>query len=168
MRFRFRLGPFTFGRSGTRLSLWRGGSGLSIPSLGKGRSFGKIGIGPFSWFFGGTSANPDAARSAAGELEKEQGALSSYEDAAFEALRADGELLNRLRRYGVPWRGVQERLKEELPDHLPDRNTIAYGLVPRAMDAVVGRQGIAWKTEKRPSKKGDGHTTWIVRINIGA
>lgn len=54
MGFRFRLGPFTFGRSGTRLSLGGGGAGVSVPLSGKGRSFGKIGLGPFSWYFDGS------------------------------------------------------------------------------------------------------------------
>jgi len=54
MSFRFRLGPFTFGRPGTRLSLWRHGSGFSVPLSGKSRSFGRIGFGPFSWYFSGS------------------------------------------------------------------------------------------------------------------
>lgn len=52
MSLRFRLGPFTFGSSGTRLSLWRRGSGISIPLSGKSRSYGKVGFGPFSWWLG--------------------------------------------------------------------------------------------------------------------
>jgi hypothetical protein len=54
MSFRFRLGPFTFGRTGTRLSLWRRRGGVSIPLSGEGRSFGKLGFGPFSWYFSGS------------------------------------------------------------------------------------------------------------------
>lgn len=54
MSFRFRLGPFTFGRTGIRLSVWRRGSGVSIPLSGKGRPFGKIGFGPVSWYLGET------------------------------------------------------------------------------------------------------------------
>jgi hypothetical protein len=50
MGFRFRLGPFTFGRTGTRLNLWRRGTGVSIPLSGKGRSFGKISAGPIVWY----------------------------------------------------------------------------------------------------------------------
>jgi hypothetical protein len=54
MRVRFRLGPFTFGKSGTRLSLWRGGTGFSIPLFNqKATSFGKIRFGIFSFFLGG-------------------------------------------------------------------------------------------------------------------
>src|SRR5262249_1276202 len=65
-----------------------------------------------------------------GEVEEEQDVLGSYEEAAIEAFRSDGQFLDKLRRYGVPWRGVQERLKELLPDVLSDRDKIAYGLVP--------------------------------------
>ena len=168
MSFRFRLGSFTFGRTGTRLSLWRRKVGLSIPLSGKGRSFGKIGFGRFSWFFTGSPAAPPAARGGEAELENEQHMLGSYEGEAIKAFRSDRQFLEKLRRYGVPWRGVQERLKEELPDLLSDRDKIAYGLVPEAMDAVFGQQETAWKTERRPSKSGSGYTTWIVIIEPGA
>jgi hypothetical protein len=58
MRIRFRLGPFTFGKSGTRLSLWRGGTGISIPLFNrKAKSFGKFRLGIFSFYFGGKSRN---------------------------------------------------------------------------------------------------------------
>jgi hypothetical protein len=82
--------------------------------------------------------------------------------AAIEGFRCDLKFLDRLRRYGAPWRGVQERLKEEVPDNLSDRDDVAYSLVPKAMDAAFGPQEIGWTTEKRPSKSGNGHTTWIV------
>ncbi len=135
---------------------------------GKGRSFGKLGLGPFRWFFGGSRAAPPAALGGKAEVEKKEPMLGSYEGEAIKAFRADQQFLKKLRRYGVPWRGVQERLKEELPDLLSDRDKIAYGLVPMAMDAVFGKQEMAWKTERRPSKSGSGYTTWIVIIETGA
>jgi hypothetical protein len=101
-------------------------------------------------------------------VEGEQDMLGSYEDTAIKAFRSDGKFLEKLRRYGVPWRGVQERLKEELPDLLSDRDKIAYGLVPKAMAAVFGQQETAWKTQRQPSKGGSGYTTWIVIIETGA
>jgi hypothetical protein len=56
MRTRIRLGPFTFGRSGARLSPWSGGTGFSIPLFNRNaRSFGKIKLGIFSFYFGGKS-----------------------------------------------------------------------------------------------------------------
>jgi hypothetical protein len=60
MSIRFRLGPFTFGRTGTRLSLWNRGTGISIPVSGKGRSFGKVALGPVSLYSGGGGARKRA------------------------------------------------------------------------------------------------------------
>ncbi len=167
MRFRFRIGPFTFGRTGTRLSLWSRNAGVSIPLTGKGRTFGKIGVGPVRGYFGGSPK-----RSAAKEHEKAIQAgrplsIGSDEAAAIEAFGSDLQLKTRLRNHGVPWRGVQERLKQELPGRGSDRDDVAYQLTPKAMDAVFGPQGAAWKTEKRPSKSGRGFTTWIVIIGVG-
>lgn len=155
MGFRFRLGPFTFGRSVPRLSLWGVGMGLSVPLSGKGRAFGKVGVGPISW----TGALGDG-RSAKAEPEPPV-PLTEVEAAAIEALRADHQFLERLQNNGLPWRGVQERLKEEIPGHLADPDGIAYSLVPKAMTLVFGLQGSAWITVKRPSKSGAGTTTWI-------
>lgn len=158
MSFRFRLGPFTFGRTGTRLSLWRG-SGISVPLSGKGRTFGKIGLGPFSWFF----SRPPSGRSAppAAQLEND-GRFDPFEATAINALRSDQQFVQRLRSSGMPWRGVQERIKDELPIAQSERDHIAYSLVPRVMNAVFGQQESGWKTEKRPLMNGSGQTTWIV------
>lgn len=160
MGFRFRLGPFTFGRSGTRLSLWLGGIGFSTPLSGKGHTFGKVAIGPLNWYSQSgksRSSKPTEASAAVNPY-----AFTAEEVAAIEAFRTDKRFLKRLQRNGMPWRGVQERLKEELPRHLAAVDRIAYGLVPKAMSAVFGEQGVAWGTEKRPSKGGTGLTTWIV------
>lgn len=168
MRFRFRIGPFTFGRGGTRLSLWSGGTGVSIPLSKKGRTFGKISIGPVSGYFGDSSTKPIEKQSSQADVDKEQQNISSDEEAAIEAFSSDQELLHKLLNFGVPWRGIQERLKEELPESLLNRDDIAYRLVPKAMDAVFGPQSTVWKTEKRPSKNGKGFTTWIVIMDTGA
>lgn len=55
MRVRFRIGPFTFGKSGVRLSIWNGGTGFSVPLFNrrKNRSFSKLKFGLFSFYFGG-------------------------------------------------------------------------------------------------------------------
>jgi hypothetical protein len=158
MGFRFRLGPFTFGRSGTRLSLWGGGMGVSVPLSGKGRAFGKVGIGPVSW-----TGTLDGGRNSKA-ADQPPRALTDVEAAAVEALRSDQDFLERLQRNGLPWRGVQERLKDALPANLPDRDAVAYALVPTAMNAIIGPQGTAWTTVKRPAKTGSGSTTWIVLI----
>ncbi len=96
------------------------------------------------------------------EHDTETDALGSYEEAAIEAFKVDQAFIDRLRNLGMPWRGVLERLKQDLPDFMSDRERIAYGLVPKAMTAVFGKQDVAWGTEKRISKSGAGHTTWVV------
>jgi hypothetical protein len=160
MGFRFRLGPFTFGRTGTRLSLWLGGIGFSTPLSGKGRTFGKVGIGPLSWY--GQSGKAPSALPTEETPAVEANPFTDYQAAAIDAFRADQRFLVRLAQKGMPWRGVQERLKEELPSHLADLDNTAYGLVPKAMNIAFGQQEVAWGTEKRPSKSGTGLTTWIV------
>ncbi len=94
------------------------------------------------------------------EPDEEQDALGTYEDAAIEVFKSDAKFLERVRR-GIPWKGVVERLKEELPDVMSDQDKVAYDLVPTALNAVFGKEG--WKTEKRPSKSKPGYfTTWVV------
>jgi hypothetical protein len=52
MGFRFRLGPFTFGTSGVRLSIWSRGTGVSIPltNTNKAKSFGKVSFGNVGYY----------------------------------------------------------------------------------------------------------------------
>ncbi|MCD6495415.1 DUF87 domain-containing protein [Candidatus Bipolaricaulota bacterium] len=98
------------------------------------------------------------------EPDEKQDALGTYEDATIEQFKADAEFLDRMRKFGVPWRGVQEQLKNALPDVLSDRDQIAYRLVPKAMTAVFGEQDTGWKTEKKPAKSVSSFTTWVVVI----
>ena len=58
MGFRFRIGPFTIGPSGLRLSWWKRLFGFSIPLMrpekGKGgSSFGVLRFWSFRWWFSG-------------------------------------------------------------------------------------------------------------------
>jgi hypothetical protein len=157
MKLRFRLGPFTFGKSGTRLSLWKGGTGVSIPLSTKGgKSFSKFKIGPVSAYFNGLFG--------IGSKKQQEQSINSNEELAIKALSTDEQLIDKLQNNGVPWRGIQECLKEALPESLENRNDIAFKLVPKAMNIVFGNQNTVWKTEKRPSKDGKGETTWIVLI----
>lgn len=154
MSFRFRLGPFTFGRTGVRLSLWGRGGGMSIPLSGGGRTFGKIGFGPLRWFFSGSVRYKSQKPSI----------LAHHETTVIDSFQSDREFLEKILRFDMPWRGIQEKLKEYLPNFISDQDGIAYGLVPKALDTAFGMQGTAWKTEKRPSKSGTGFTTWVVII----
>ncbi len=94
--------------------------------------------------------------------DEKQDALAAYEDAAIEAFSEKFDFQERIRNFGVPYRAVLEVLKEDLPDLLSDMDRVAYQLVPRAMTAVYGEQGVGWVTERREAKSGSGHTTWII------
>lgn len=78
MSLRFRIGPFTFGKSGTRLSVWSGGSGFSMPisNRKKNRSYGKLNFGIFSYFF---SSKPQDKSIAKPKFEN-----STYDNTNFE------------------------------------------------------------------------------------
>ena len=164
MRFRFRLGPFTFGKSGARFSLWKGGSGVSIPlsKKNKGGMFGKVKVGLVMALFGSPFGKISARKNRQEKMQRLTDGFSPEEKLAIEALSNDKKLMYELQKNGVPWRGIQEALKDELPEDLSDRSNIAYKLVSKAMNVIFGKQNVAWNTEKRPSKSGKGETTWIV------
>ena len=140
---------------------------------GKGRTFGKIKLGPFSYFFNKRNKKSNKRSKGIGEDSRKNKVLDKpqecvfFETAAIDSLRSNTELIHKIRQNGIPWRGVQERLKIEVPEDISNRDDVAYGLVPKAMNAIFGRQETGWKTEKRPSKSGDGYTTWIVIIEDG-
>lgn len=109
-------------------------------------------------------AEPTALPHKEEETGEVQDTLATYEASTLGAFEKDEDLLRRLRTTGVPWRGVQESLKGHLPDLLSDRDEMAYSLVPKAMKALFGEQGVGWKTEKRPARSGLQDTTWVVVI----
>jgi hypothetical protein len=53
---------------------------------------------------------------------------------------------------GIPWGVVIGMLKEALPSTLTDRDSIAYNLVPTAMNTILGQKDKAWTTERRGPK----------------
>ena len=165
MAFRFRIGPFTFGRTGPRLSIWRKNSGVSIPLSGKNkRTFDNLSFGPFRYFFNSKGNKHKTNTSISKEPHKILPNYEDYEKLAIDRLSLDSGFINSLKSRGKPWRGVQERLKEELPKNLNERDDIAFNLVPKAMIKIFGEQDNEWKTEKRPAKIGNGFTTWIIVI----
>jgi len=62
----------------------------------------------------------------------------------------------------MPWRGIQEELKKNIPVQYDDRDRLAYELVPDLMNQMFGFQNLSWHTERRPAKTGGGFTTWVV------
>jgi hypothetical protein len=88
--------------------------------------------------------------------------LGKYTHDAIAALQGDTKTINALKTQGIPWMGVLAVLEKGLPPVIDsaERNQIAYGLVPQALDVILGKGN--WSTEKRPKKHGSGMVTYIV------
>ena len=165
MGFRFRIGPFTFGRTGARLSLWNRGTGISVPLTGDKKStFGKVKVGPLSYHFNEKKGKKKKNTAETGFSPKRDNTqnLNPHEEKAIEIIAGDKIFINKLISQGFPWRGIQERIKEELPTDLAERDKVAYNLVPKSMEIIFGKQNHKWSAEKRASKSGTGFTTWVV------
>lgn len=85
--------------------------------------------------------------------------LAEMERQAIAALNADGQMMARIRsEMGAAWGSVKAFLLGRLPEHLDDRDTIAYHLVRKAMDVLVGPQNQAWESYRNPQR---GNKTYV-------
>lgn len=86
-----------------------------------------------------------------------------YVSSAISSLNNNVHLVEKIRRTGSPWFGVQVELSNALPDYIDEkeRKQIAYNILPRAMNEIFGEG--KWDTERRP-KVGDPSklTTWVI------
>lgn len=84
---------------------------------------------------------------------------------AKERLQSDPEFNDQLNRdIGIPWFVVQKKLEEFLPESMSDRNDLALQLVTEALTEIVGQENVAWKREKRATKKDPTkNLVWIVK-----
>lgn len=70
--------------------------------------------------------------------------IASLEATAIQALR-ENELLERVKTGdGVAWGSLKAFFTDHLPDNLEDINSIAYHLVPKAMNEIFGEQDEYW------------------------
>jgi hypothetical protein len=98
------------------------------------------------------------------ESEEQVDALKTVEDRAIDALRNDETTLTRIRsEQGAAWGTVKAFLLDQLPEHLDDRETIAYHLVRKAMDRLHGPQGTAWESYKSQARGGVTYVRLIGR-----
>lgn len=89
-----------------------------------------------------------------GAAEESVDALGQLEHQAITALRGNGQLTDRIRSdAGAAWGSIKAFLLQELPEHLDDRDTIAYHLVRKAMDEIFGAQNEAWESYRNPANK---------------
>ena len=109
------------------------------------------------------AAGPVEVASAVEAPDEPVDVFERYASTAIENLRQRGDVLEKIRRGGIPWKGFQMELFGALPGVLDEqeREKLAYRLVPRAMNDLFGHE--RWGTERRPSKSKDGGlTTWLV------
>jgi hypothetical protein len=79
---------------------------------------------------------------------------AAFERRAIDALAQDTKWMPRVRNGdGAAWGSLQAVLRDNLPISLEDRNDIAYRLVPRALDEILGGQDEAWHTYKNEQGK---------------
>ena len=88
-------------------------------------------------------------------------ALRVLETRAIEALRVNGEYLERIRSEGMAWGTLRAFFIEQLPGELDDRGQIAYNLVAKAMNELFGSQDQDWETYTPEGRA----TTWVRMIS---
>lgn len=87
-----------------------------------------------------------------GEEAEHVDIMAGIESRAINALRSDPGLMEKLESTdGAAWGAVKAFFLEQLPEHLDDRDQLAYQLVKKAMDEIFGEQDQAWETFKNPS-----------------
>lgn len=98
------------------------------------------------------------------QVEQPVDILSNVKENAIQRAGQNGELLRRIREVGIPWRGVLEELKKQLPEDYDDRDRLANELVPEFLNRSFGEKG--WKTDRRPSKSKRGAmTVWVLAVD---
>jgi DNA helicase HerA-like ATPase len=102
-----------------------------------------------------TAALPDRL---AEEGETPVDVKAVIEDRAIEALRKDASLISKLDSAdGVAWGALKAFLLDHLSEQLDDRDTIAYHLVRKALDRIIGPQNQAWESYRNPAR----NTTYV-------
>ncbi|MFN6962371.1 MAG: ATP-binding protein [Pyrinomonadaceae bacterium] len=93
--------------------------------------------------------------------EESADVMETLESRGIEALRADTNLINRIKDDGVAWGSLKAFFEEKLPKSLDDRGNFAFNLVQKAMNAIFGRQNEGWHSY--PVVKDGGRKVWYVK-----
>jgi hypothetical protein len=81
--------------------------------------------------------------------------LAQMERNAIEALRANQDAMGKLRSEdGMAWGSVKALLLAQLPEHLDDRDGVAYRMVVKALNTVLGPQNQSWVSYRNPARGG--------------
>jgi hypothetical protein len=81
-----------------------------------------------------------------GEPDEKPDVKETFENGAIQALKRNEDLLEKIRNGGAAWGSVKAFLKDSLPTTLEDRerDQLAYALVPKALNEILGPQDEAW------------------------
>ena len=84
--------------------------------------------------------------------------MAVIEDRAIEALRKDSATMSKIASTdGMAWGALKAFVLKHLPKELDDRDTVAYHLVRKALDRLIGPQNQAWETYRHPTR----NTTYV-------
>jgi hypothetical protein len=92
------------------------------------------------------------------ELAEPVDVMGIIEKRAIESLKSDSEQMARLgSEDGVAWGSLKAFFVSVLPEHLDDRDRVAFQLVIKAMNDIFGPQYTAWESYKNDDRK----TTYV-------
>lgn len=99
-----------------------------------------------------------APSSAPEDAEAPVDVMATIEDRAIDALRNDSAQMTKIASAeGLAWGALKAFLLAHLPEQLDDRDNVAYRLVRKALDRVVGPQNQAWESYRHPTR----NTTYV-------
>ena len=79
--------------------------------------------------------------------------MANIEQRAIDALRADAKLIAKIESTdGAAWGSIKAFFLDQLPEHLDDRDTLAFGLVKKALDHFYGPQDQGWEQYRHPTR----------------
>ena len=87
--------------------------------------------------------------------------LVRFRQDGVSAVRSENEVLSRIESDGVAYGAVKAKIKESLPENIDNDDTLAYNLVPKVLNEILGPQNTAW--ESFPYN----NTTYVRTMNNG-
>lgn len=79
--------------------------------------------------------------------------MANIEQRAIDALRADDTLIARIESTdGAAWGSIKAFFLNQLPEHLDDRDGLAFRLVKKALDQFYGPQDQGWEQYRHPTR----------------
>lgn len=94
--------------------------------------------------------------------QPQEDVLEMYIKSAFKKIRADGDLMKKLKENSVHWMLLKTKISDALPDDLQNKIELAQECVTRFMNEEIGER--KWSIDRRPSKTKSGTTAYL-KIN---